>query len=111
MRNRLSVLIAALCLISANPVHAGAGWTDTVSIGELVLTAKHYYEVRLPVEDNPSGCKEENWFYLNYDAIGSQQMFTALLEAMNSNIRLRVYVTGVCNINGYSEISSINLMR
>lgn len=105
------MLIIALALVIANPVHARAGWTDSVSVVELVLTAKHYYEVRLPVKQNPSGCKEENWFYLNYDAPGSQQMFTALLEAVKSEIRLRVYVSGICNINGYAEISSINISR
>ena len=90
---------------------ANSGWTDFVRIAELVPTSKHYYEVRLPVRDNPSGCREKNWFYLDYDSPGSQQMFEVLLESLTNDIRLRVYVTGVCNINGYAEISSISVTR
>lgn len=105
------MLIAALAVIYANTVYARAGWTDFVKVAELLPTSRHYYEVRLPVKNNPSGCSEDNWFYLNYEAPGSAQMFTLLLEAIQSEIRLRVYVSGVCNINGYAEISSINIKR
>lgn len=105
------MLITVLGIVCANTAHARAGWTDFVRVAELVPTSRHYYEVRLPVKDNPSGCDEENWFYLNYEAPGSAQMFAVLLEAIQSDIHLRVYVSGVCNINGYAEITSINLTR
>ena len=111
MSRKISIWIGALVIICANTVYARAGWTDFVKVAELVPTSRHYYEVRLPVKDNPSGCSEDNWFYLNYEAPGSAQMFALLLEAIQSEIRLRVYVSGVCNINGYAEISSINIKR
>ncbi len=102
-----------LILAALLPPAAGAnsGWTDYVRIAELVPTSKHYYEVRLPVTDNPSGCREKNWFYQNYDSPGSAQMFDVLLESLTTDIRLRVYVTGVCNLNGYAEFSSIGVIR
>ena len=107
-----SRIFAALALSIVPPVAmAGAGWTDYVKVAELVPTAKHYYEMRLPVRDNPSGCREKNWFYQNYDAPGSTQMFEALLESLSTNIRLRVYVTGVCNLNGYAEFSAVSMVR
>jgi hypothetical protein len=90
---------------------ASAGWTDYVRVSELVPTAKHYYELRLPVRDNPSGCREKNWFYQNYDSPGAGQMFESLLESLSSEVRLRVYVTGVCNLNGYAEFSAISIVR
>jgi hypothetical protein len=90
---------------------ASSGWTDFVRVAELVPTSKHYYEVRLPVGDNPSGCREKNWFYQNYDSPGSDQMFEVLLKSLTDDIRIRVYVTGVCNINGYAEFSSISVTR
>lgn len=92
-------------------VQARAGWTDAVRVAELVPTSRHYYEVRLPVTENPSGCRKDNWFYQNYDATGSEQMFAILLEGVTSEIRLRVYVTGLCNINGYAEFSSVSVIR
>jgi len=90
---------------------AGAGWTDAVMVAELVPTSRHYYEVKLPVAENPSGCREKNWFYQNYNTTGSEQMFAVLLEGIGSEIRLRVYVTGLCNINGHAEFSSVSVIR
>lgn len=90
---------------------ASAGWTEYVTVAELVPTAKHYYELRLPVRDNPSGCREKNWFFQNYDAQGSAQMFEVLLESLSTDVRLRVYVTGVCNLNGYAEFSAVSVVR
>ena len=102
-------LLAAGMLQSA--VWAGSGWTDFVRVAELVPTSKHYYEVRLPVGSNPSGCREETWFYQNYDSPGAEQMFEVLLESLTTDIRLRVYVTGICNLSGYAEFSSISVTR
>jgi hypothetical protein len=34
-------------------------------------------------------------------------MFDLFVESIKSRLRLRVYVTGVCNLNGYSEISAV----
>jgi len=82
-----------------------------VQITELIPTARHYYEVRLSVRDNPSGCREKNGFYQNYDSPGADQMFEVLLESLSTNIRLRVYVTGVCNLNGYAEFSAVSVTR
>lgn len=97
--------------VAASTARAGAGWTDFVRVAELVPTSKHYYEVRLPVADNPSGCREKTWFYQNYESPGADQMFDVLLEGLTTNIQLRVYVTGVCNFNGYAEFSSISVIR
>ena len=93
------------------PAWASAGWTDLVRVAELVPTSKHYYEVCLPVGKNPSGCREQQWFYQNYDSPGAEQMFEVLLESLTADIRLRVYVTGVCNLSGYAEFSSISVTR
>ena len=97
-------------LCAAPPALGGAGWTDYVTVTELVPTDRHYYTFRLPVKINPSGCRNEEWFYQNYGSPGADKMFDALLEGIKSRIRLRVDVTGVCNIDGYSEISSIGII-
>ena len=91
-------------------VHAEAGWTDYSGIGELIPTSKHYYEVKLPVKDNPSGCMNKTWFYQDYATTGSEKMFATLLEGMQSRNRVRVYVTGKCNVHGYSEFISVGII-
>ena len=111
MRMKLSPFIATSFILIPHFAYAGAGWTDFVKVAELVPTSRHYYEVRLEVSENPSGCREKAWVYQNYESRGSGEMFRILLEGIKEEIRLRVYVTGVCNINGYSEISAVSVIR
>ena len=110
MKSKTSIVIVILAALFSQGAHSSAGWTDYATVAELIPTARHYYQFRLPVKNNPSGCKEKIWFYQNYDALGSDKMFNSLLEGIKSGLRLRVYVTGVCNMNGYSEISSIGIV-
>ncbi len=102
-------MISGACALVLSPlVQADAGWTDYVTVAELVPTAHHYYEVRLPVGKNPSGCMNKTRFYQDYRSPGADKMFQTMLEGLRSGIRVRVYVTGRCNLNGYSEISSVS---
>lgn len=100
------IAIAALALPLG--ARAAAGWTDYVKVAELIPTGRHYYEVRLVGATNPSGCRVKDWYYLNYEAPGADKMFDLFVDRMQSTLQLRVYVSGVCNINGYAEISSVN---
>ena len=111
MKTQVAIISAIHALLSSHIAQASAGWTDYVNVAELVPTGRHYYEVRLPVKKNPSECKDETWFYRDYSSSGSDKMFDVLFEGVKSGMRVRVYVTGVCNINGYSEISSVSIIR
>jgi hypothetical protein len=111
MKIEISVIIGACALLFSHFTQASAGWTDFVTVEELVPTTRHYYEVRLPVKENPSGCKNKTWFYQNYGSRGSDKMFETLLEGIKSGFRLRVYVTGICNIHDYSEFSAVSVIR
>jgi len=105
---RIRSLLSAACLaLMSTLARADAGWTDYTQVVELVPTTRHYYEIRLALRKNPSGCREDDWFYLDYDVTGSAQMFDLFVESLKKTLRLRVYVTGVCNLNGYAEISAV----
>ena len=103
----LSLLICG-CVVCFD-VSARAGWSDYTRVEELVPTGRHYYEFRLGIERTSSDCREASWFYQNYDAAGAEQMFSLLLESLKSGLPVRVYVTGICNLNGYAEISSVSI--
>lgn len=111
MKTKVAVISAILTLLFSHLSHASAGWTDYVNVAELVPTGRHYYEVRLPIEKNPSDCRDETWFYRDYSSSGSEKMFDLLFEGVKSDLRVRVYVTGVCNLDGYSEISAVSVIR
>ena len=102
------IAIAICALLLPGVAWASAGWTDDVKVVELVPTGRHYYEIQLKVTKNPSGCRDKNWFYIDYQARDADEMFDLFVEGIQSSLRLRVYVTGICNPNGYSEISAVS---
>jgi hypothetical protein len=109
-RRRL-VCLPALALLLPIPLLAGSsGWSDYAGIAELTPTNLHRYTVKLNLSENPSGCLNKNTFYQDYAASGAQQMFQTLLEAVASGKRVRVFVTGRCELNGYAEISSVSIL-
>jgi len=109
---KLSYFLSFTIYILALPplAKAEAGWTDYTRISELVPTSRHYYEVQLSVKKNPSGCTNNTWFYQEYELKGSDKMFETLLEGLKSGNQVRVYVTGKCNINGYSEFNAVGII-
>lgn len=106
---RCSTCLAVLLFVPMT-VFAVSGWTDYVPVAELTPTIHMRFLVKLKVSENPSGCRNKEVFYQNYSVPGSEQMFRTLLEAVATGKQVRVYVTGRCDLNGYSEISSVAIV-
>lgn len=104
---RLTLMIILLSL----PVilQAASGWSDYTTVVALTPSSQHRYTVQLQLSDNPSGCRIKDTFYQDYDMSGSEQMFRTLLEAVVSGKRVRVFVTGNCELNGFAEISAVSM--
>lgn len=105
--SQLSLLLSLLLPTTAL---AAAGWTDYATVAELRPGTQFRYLVKLQGAENPSGCKNKDTFYQDYSATGSDHMFRVLLEAVSSGKRVRVYVTGICELSGYSQISSVAIV-
>jgi hypothetical protein len=106
---RYMTIASGICaLLFSIPAAADAGWTDDVEVVELIPTGRHYFELRLAGKNNPSGCREKDRYYINYDAPGADRMFDLFVDSFKTELRLKVYVTGICNFNGYAEISSVS---
>ena len=110
MQTGICYILIVLLLVLPSLVQAEAGWTDHMRIEELIPTSRHYYEVKLPVKKNPSGCPDNVWFYQDYGTKGSEKMFETLLAGIESGNRVRVYVTCKCNVKGYSEFTSVGII-
>lgn len=102
-------LLAFAASATAHSAAADAGWTDYALVTELTPTIHQRYEVTIAVQQNPSGCREKQVFFQDYSAKGSEQMYLALLEAVSSGKRVRVFVTGECGVSGYSRISAVGI--
>jgi len=108
-RLRYFVTLAALLLIPLTTI-ATSGWTNYVPVAELTPSMHGRYLIKLKAPKNPSGCKNKDTFYHDYETPGSEPIFRIVLEALTSGKKIRVYVTGKCELNGYSEISSVSII-
>jgi len=109
-RPAISMVLGALGLVAgASDAVADAGWTDYALVTELTPTIHQRYEVTIAFARNPSGCRDKQTFYQDYSAKGSEQMYLALLESVGAGKKVRVYVTGVCGVDGYSQISAVGI--
>lgn len=105
------VLLALLCLAAVSGARADAGWTDAGPVLELTPSIAGRYVVKIGVTQNPSGCREKQMFYQDYSDVGADQMYRALLETISVGKNARVFVTGGCELNGHSQISSVTVVR
>ena len=107
----MAIIMGVIALLLSSSVYARSGWTDYAQVVELVPTSRHYYKCRLSAKESPSSCRDKSWFYQNYGTLGSDKMYDALMESIKSGLRVRVYLTGICNVHVHSEISSVSLVR
>jgi hypothetical protein len=109
-RNRLLGSMVAAASLLGSTAHADSGWTGYGSVVELQAGTAGRFLFRLSGADNPSRCREQLWFYRDYAGPGVSHLFDALSLALVNDKKVRVYVTGVCDHLGYSEISSVGLV-
>ena len=107
---RLSAaVLAGLMLAPGAAARADAGWTGYGRVEELRTDQFGRIEVRLDVDSNPTDCRNPEWFYRGA-ITGAEMMYRTLLEAVAGRKRVRVFVTGVCDLNHYSEISTVAIL-
>ena len=106
MKKLILASIASACLLSS-PCHAEAGWTESGRIIALEANIHGRTLVQLAVKKNPSGCREKQWFHREWIGETSIQMMNVLLAAAANDKTVRLRVTGLCHLKGYSEISAV----
>lgn len=74
---------------------------DANQLGRFVL--------RLDLDKNVSGCRSMNGFYADYVRPRSKLMYKTVLDALQHKRQIQVYVTGGCDLNGNSAISSVRV--
>lgn len=102
-----------LALISLLSTHAwaDAGWTGAGNVYSLNPTGFGKFVVNIHTTENPTPCKNTRGFYRDYGQVGSDMMYYTLLEALKHNKQVKVYITGGCDLDRNSEISSVIILR
>lgn len=105
-----ALFLAFLSFALASSARADSGWTDLGPVLELTPGIQGRYVVKIGVTKNQSGCREKQMFYQDYSDRGANEMYLALLEAIGAGKKVRVYVTGGCELNGHAQISSVTVV-
>lgn len=111
MTHPLAVSCCLASMLIVPLARADSGWTDLAHVQELTATAAGRYVAKVAVSQNPSGCRDKQSFYQDYSDRGADQMYAALLQAVTNGKKVRVYVTGGCELNGHAQISSVTLVQ
>ncbi len=110
MGRRVTLLAVVIVGLTANVWAGVAGWTVPVAIAALDANHQGRFILRLNLEKSTSGCRNADGFYADYGRTGTDLMYRTALDALLHERRVQVYVTGVCNLNGDSEISSVRIL-
>ena len=105
----MKYVVLIVIILSTMSAYAESGWTSYGKVIELLPDSDFRYRVKINVSKNPSGCRNDDWFYQDYLSNGSDQMYSTLLEALIHNLKVKVYVNGKCGLKGNSEISAVNI--
>ena len=108
---RIGVWVAGMMIGLTTTVWAGeAGWTEPTSITALEANQQARFILRLDFKKSVSGCRNADGFYADYGRSGSELMYQTALEALRYERKVQVYVTGVCDFDGNSAISSVRIL-
>lgn len=110
MKSTLFALPLLWMLFAAEALAGVAGWTEAAAVLALEASDQGRFTVKLAVDKNTSGCRNPNWFYVDYGGTGSELMYQTLLESTRNERKVQVYVTGGCDLNGYSGVSAVRIL-
>lgn len=103
-------IMAVITCLAANVWAGEAGWTEPAVISALEANQQGRFTLRLNIKKNVSGCRSIDTFYADYGREGSELMYKTALDALQNQLRVQVYATGGCDLNGYSAISSVRIL-
>lgn len=107
MRILIFILLSTLLTVA----EAASGWTSYGKVIELQPDSDFRFRVLLDVKENPSRCRKPQWFFATYQASGADQIYDSLRDALVYDLHVKAFVSGVCDLKGFSEISAINVTR
>jgi hypothetical protein len=88
---------------------ADSSWTDAGPVLGLTPSIQGRYVLKIGITQNQSGCREKRMVYQDYSDRAADHMYPALLEAIGSGKKVRVFVTGLSELQGNSQISSVTI--
>lgn len=107
MNSNIKILATTIMLFgSISSAYSEAEWTNSGYIQEVQATTSGVLVVRGKLGGNPSGCKDGDSYYADFSMKGTEKIFFLLLQSIATRNRVKLFVTGRCDLNGMSEISA-----
>ncbi|MCW8930308.1 MAG: hypothetical protein OQL19_08740 [Gammaproteobacteria bacterium] len=97
-------------LATIQPAFSEAGWTSSSLIKEIVATTDGKFIIHATPKSSPSDCKDKEKFYLHYNLHGADKIYKLLLDAAVSQLHVKLYITGRCELFGMSELSKASII-
>lgn len=104
------IAMALIMCLTTGAWAGEAGWTEAVAIAYLEANQQGRFILRLNMQKDRSGCRGVDSFYADYGYDGSELMYETALLALQNRLRVQVYVTGGCDLDGNSAISSVRIL-
>ncbi len=99
---RILIIFLAIFSVSGYLALANSGWTGYGQILSLESNDLGQVLVQVNVSSNPSHCKSKQWFHTR-----NKQHYQLLRDAAANDKQVKLKVTGLCHLKGYSQISSV----
>lgn len=102
--------VPLLFLLLSGPLQAESGWTSSTLILEITATTAGKFIIHATPKKNPTDCKDRERFYLDYGLSGANKVYDLLLDATVSQLPVKLYITGRCELFGMSELSKASII-
>ena len=109
MLKQFSSIVFFIVLLASNPISAESGWTSTTQVIEITATTAGKFIIHATPEKNPTDCKDKERFFLDYSLPGANKIYLLLLDAAVSQLPVKLYITGRCELFGMSELSKASI--
>ena len=94
-RKSAHILLAAVIAFFTTNSYA-SGWSGFMNISELRSATSAVYVSFTTAADNPDSCGNSNWYILQFNHAGFDNVYALLLASSTSDKPIRFFVSG-CN--------------
>ncbi len=110
MPTRILFITTILTTVFSLSTWAGSGWTEAGHLHSLTATSQSRIVIHTNIPESSSNCRDKERYYLDYGRAGTRFIYELLLISLETGRPVQLYVTGLCELKGKSEISKARIL-